>query len=153
MSRRVRETVEVVLPPARAEALWADVRRWGSFVEGFKHAVEVGDDWPNPGSKVIWESVPGGRGRVTERVRRREPASLLATEVFEERLAGTQTVRFAPAGDGGTRVEAELEYELARGGPLQALADLLFIRRALSDALARTLSRYAIEATEDAELR
>ena len=47
-------------------------------------------DWPEAGAKVVWESSPGGRGRVTEKVtgaRRRR----LATQVFEDALAGTQT--------------------------------------------------------------
>jgi hypothetical protein len=51
-----------------------------------------------------------------------------------------------------SEVELSLEYELARYGPLRGLADALFIRRALRDALRRTLYRFAIEAEEEAGL-
>jgi hypothetical protein len=143
----------VVLEPVAAAGLWRDVRRWPSFVEGFARALEVSPDWPAEGAKVVWESIPTGRGRVTERVvtsgERR-----FATRVFEERLSGTQTAVFEPAPDGeGAVVQVELGYELARYGPFGAVADVLFIRRALRDALRRTLSRFAVEAEEERGLR
>jgi hypothetical protein len=47
----------------------------------------------------------------------------------------------------------ELEYELTGAGPLAALTDALFIRRALRDMLRRTVSRFAVEAQEEAALR
>ena len=50
-------------------------------------------------------------------------------------------------------MELTLEYELARGGPFRGLADALFIRRALRDALRRTVRRFAVEAEEEAGLR
>ncbi len=50
-------------------------------------------------------------------------------------------------------MQLRLDYELARGGPLSGVADWLFIRRALRDALRRTLQRFAVEAEEDAGLR
>lgn len=93
---------------------------------------------------MTWASVPGGRGRVTERVAERAPGRLV-TEVRDDQLAGRQAVTFAAAGE-GTLVEVVLEYRLHRRGPLQAIADALFIRRALSDSLARTLRRFAAEA-------
>jgi uncharacterized membrane protein len=61
-------------------------------------------------------------------------------------------VSFARAEDGRTRVELRLDYELAQSGPLRALADVLFIRRALTQALHRTLARFAAEAAEEAAL-
>ena len=146
MSRRARETIVVDVPPDRAEALWTDLTRWSGFVEGFARVVETAPDWPAPGARVVWESIPGGRGRVTETVAEREPGRRVATTVDEERLTGTQTLSFEPLEDGATLVEAELEYELSHGGPFTALADVLFIRRALSDALARSLQRFAVEA-------
>jgi uncharacterized membrane protein len=148
---RVVEGVAVDLPPARAEALWTDLRRWPSFVEGFRAAKRVDAGWPDAGSKVVWESIPGGRGLVTESVVEREPGARLVTRVFEERMTGLQTVAFAPAGDGAT-VRVELDYELTGGGPLRAVANALFIRRAISDALVRTLRRFEIEAAEEAAL-
>jgi hypothetical protein len=71
--------------------------------------------------------------------------------VFEDALAGTQTLRALPASD-GSEVELSLEYELSRYGPLRGIADALFIRRALRDALRRTLSRFRVEAEEEAAL-
>ena len=46
-----------------------------------------------------------------------------------------------------------LEYELTGDNPFKAVLDLLFVRRALRDALRRTLRRYAVEAEEEARLR
>ena len=104
------------------------------------------DRWPEPGAGVAWESIPGGRGRVAETVAERDPGRRLVSTVEEERLTGTQTVSFEPDGQGGTLVEVELEYELTERGPFTALANVLFVRRAISDAIARELRRYAAEA-------
>jgi hypothetical protein len=112
---------------------------------------ELSPAWPEPGSKIVWESHPGGRGVVTEKVL--ESGGLrFATRIHEERLSGTQTVEVTPAG-GGSRLELRLEYELEEGGALRAVTDLLFIRRALRDALIRSLRRFAVEAEDDAGLR
>ena len=149
--RLAQAEVTVPLEPERARELWTDVRRWPTFVEGFSTAVELSGDWPKEGSKLVWQSKRSGRGRVTERVTGDEPERF-ATQVYEDSLNGRQTVAFRPASE-GTRVELGLEYELTRYGPLRAVADLLFIRRALRDALRRTLSRFALEAEEEAGLR
>ena len=142
----------VKLDPDRAWALWSDVRRWPTFVEGFANVAEQSAEWPGQGSRVVWTSTPGGRGRVTEKVSDSEPGARFATRVFEDALSGTQLVTFARAEDGRTRVEMRLDYELVRGGPLRVLADVLFIRRALNQALNRTLARFATEAAEEAAL-
>ena len=142
----------VELDPGRAWALWTDVRRWPSFVEGFSNVVERAPEWPSQDARVVWTSTPGGRGRVTEKVTVSEPAARFATRVMEEALSGIQLVSFARAEDGRTRVELRLDYELARGGPLRAIADVLFIRRALNQALNRTLARFVTEAAEEAAL-
>lgn len=142
----------VELEPERAWALWTDVARWPTFVEGFAHLLEKAPDWPAAGARVVWTSTPGGRGRVTEKVTASEPGVAFATQVFEEALTGTQLASFERAEDGRTRVELRLDYELTRGGPLRAVADVLFIRRALNQALNRTLARFATEAAEEAAL-
>lgn len=141
----------VALPPARALDLWTDPARWPSFVEGFARVLERAGEWPAVDGRVVWESIPGGRGRVTEKVVERT-LDRFATKVFEEALVGVQRLIVAPDGD-GSRVRLELEYTLNKYGPLQVVADALFIRRALRDALARTLRRFATEAEEDAGLR
>jgi hypothetical protein len=89
---------------------------------------------------------------VTERVVESGDGRLV-TQVFEEALSGIQTFAAFPDPGGGSVVEVSLEYELARSGPLRGLADALFIRRALRDALRRTLHRFAVEAEEEAGLR
>jgi Polyketide cyclase / dehydrase and lipid transport len=151
MAKTARAAAVVSLAPEAALRLWTDVGRWSTFVEGFAHVVEVSPDWPAQGAKVIWESIPGGRGRVTERVASSGPGGF-ATEVFEEALAGQQAFKTSEDVE-GTRVELTLDYELSKYGPLRAVADVLFIRRALRDALRRTLRRFAIEAEEEAALR
>jgi hypothetical protein len=65
---------------------------------------------------------------------------------------GTQTLRAVPASD-GSEIELTLDYRLAKYGPLSGVADAIFIRRALRDALRRTLFRFGIEAEEEAGLR
>jgi hypothetical protein len=148
----------VELPAEDAVALWTNVGRWPTFIEGFARTLELDDGWPEGGSKLVWESTPAGRGRVTERVLEYTPSggeqpARLSTQVFEERLMGTQTVSFESA-EGGTLVEIALEYELqpnaaSRQGLLGKLNDLFFIRNAESSSLERTLRRFATEAAEE----
>jgi hypothetical protein len=131
--------------------LWADVDRWPSFVEGYARRLDLTRAWPEPGGRVVWESTPDGRGRVTETVTENTP-DRFSTQVFEKALIGVQALRALPADD-GSEVELSLEYELTRYGPLRGIADALFIRRALRDSLRRTLYRFSIEAEEEAHLR
>jgi Polyketide cyclase / dehydrase and lipid transport len=149
--RRASARTTVPLTPPDVLRLWADVERWPSFVEGFARRLELREPWPEPGGRVVWESTPDGRGRVTETVSERE-ADRFATQVYEDALAGTQTLRAVPASDGGSEVELSLEYQLSKYGPLRGLADAIFIRRALRDALRRTLYRFGLEAEEEARL-
>jgi Polyketide cyclase / dehydrase and lipid transport len=148
--RVVRESVITELAPLVAQRLWTDTTRWPTFVDGFAHIVQIDPEWPAPGSKVVWESGPAGRGRVTERITETTDNAIVS-EVFEAQLTGTQRVTFEPDA-GGSLVTVELEYELQKGGPLRGLTDVLFIRRALSDMLTRTLRRFSTEAAEQARL-
>jgi hypothetical protein len=143
---------EVPLTPEAALRLWTDVRRWSTFVEGFARVLEQDGGWPAEGSRVVWESIPAGRGRVTEKVVEAPASERFATMVFEDRLAGRQVFR-AVESAGGSRVELMLEYTLTKYGPLGGLADMLFIRRALRDSLQRTLARFAVEAEDEVGLR
>jgi hypothetical protein len=88
---------------------------------------------------------------VTEKVLEHGTARF-ETRVSEEAFQGRQVLSVSEDAE-GTRVELTLEYELTRYGPLRAIADVLFIRRALRDALRRTLRRFALEAEEEAGLR
>ena len=100
---------------------------------------------------MVWTSGPGGRGRVTEKVKSAAPTAF-DTLVYEQRLTGTQRFRAAEEGE-GSLVEVKLEYELTSRSPLRGVTDLLFIRRALRDALGRTLRRFVVEAEDEAGLR
>ncbi|MEA2425476.1 MAG: hypothetical protein QOH13_1886 [Thermoleophilaceae bacterium] len=144
--RTVSVVADVDLPPQPALRLWTDTSRWPTFVDGFSRVVQIDANWPEPGSKVVWESGAAGRGRVTERVIELTDTTF-ETQVFEQQLSGRQMLQF----DVG-EVVMELEYELQKGGPLRGLTDALFIRRALSDMLARTLRRFSTEAAEEAAL-
>jgi hypothetical protein len=151
MARSVSATRVVPLAPEAALALWSDPDRWPSFVEGFARVIERSGEWPREGAKLVWESSPEGRGRVTEAVLENDTGSF-ATRVFDKSIAGRQTLRALEDAD-GSRVQLSLEYELAKPGPLGALTDRFFIRRALRDSLGRTLQRFAVEAEEEAGLR
>jgi uncharacterized membrane protein len=127
------------------------VRRWPTFVDGFGSPERLDDTWPELGAKIVWKSVPGGRGAVTEKVTKALPGAIHEVAVFEDKLDGTQTITFAPV-DEATWVELQLDYTVSVGGPLRPVVDALFIRRAQNDALARTLRRFATEAAEQAAL-
>jgi hypothetical protein len=153
VARTVAAAGEVPLTPEKAAALWRDLSRWPSFVEGFSRLVEQRGEWPSVDSRVVWESGPGGRGRVTEKVREHEPRRF-STLVYEQRLAGTQAAVFEPSQtDGHTTMRVQLDYELVDAGPFSGLTDVLFIRRALRDALRRTVRRYTVEAEDQGGLR
>jgi len=149
VSRAVKAAAVVPLTPDHARGLWTDLERWPSFVEGFGHVAEVRGEWPERGATVVWQSTPDGRGRVTEKVTDDSPRRF-ATQISEEALRGEQSAAFAGGEEGGTRVDLRIDYELSQGGPFQGMSDVLFIRRALRDALTRTLRRYAVEAAEEA---
>jgi hypothetical protein len=151
---RARADAVAGLPPAEALERFSDAASWRAFVDGFQRIVEVSSGWPVAGSELTWESNPGGRGQVTERVEAYEappPApevapqtrpGRLVTGVEDASLTGTQTATFTPHAD-GTLIELELDYELRRTGPLTPLTDSLFIRRAIRDSLRRTVERFA----------
>lgn len=150
MSRTVEAAAVVPLAPGPARALWTDLQCWPSFVEGFGGVAEVRGQWPERGATVVWQSTPEGRGRVTEKVTDDSPQRF-ATRVSEEALQGEQSACFSAGEKGDTRVDLKIEYELSRGGAIRAVSDVLFIRRALRDALTRTLRRYAAQAAASRE--
>jgi hypothetical protein len=148
---RVAAVHDVAGPLGAAERLWYDTERWASFIDGFGRLVKLEGTWPAAGSRAVWDSTPAGRGRVVERVIDHRPGVGQAVEVEDASLRGTQRVRFEQLED-GTAVGLELDYELKQRGPVRALVDLLFIRRAVRDSLRRTLARFARELTGELEL-
>jgi hypothetical protein len=136
---------------SEAEELWYDSQRWPAWVDGFGHVEKLEGDWPEVGARSVWESRPGGRGRVVERVTAYEARTGQTLDVEDERLRGVQRVSFDPGPD-GVEVALELDYELKDRNPFTPLTDALFIRRALRDSLKRTLLRFARERRGDIEL-
>ena len=136
---------------ADAEALWNDLRRWPGFVDGFGRVARVEGDWPCRRTRLVWDSRPGGRGRVVEQVESYEPGSSLRLRVEDEQLRGTQAVVFE-ALPGGCAMTLELAYALKRPGFGGVLTDVFFVRHALRESLRRTLERFAIELRSDREL-
>jgi hypothetical protein len=147
---RVRARIDLPGQASAAEALWYDTRRWPAFVDGLKHVARVNGDWPRPGAEVVWDSHPGGRGRVLERVVEYEARRGQAVAVEDERIRGTQRVGFAPH-EGGVAITLELDYALKDARLNFAPLDLLFIRRPQREALERTLRRFAAELRAEAE--
>ena len=137
-----RASASITVPgrAAGAERLWYDTHRWPSWIDGFGHLVELDGDWPDRGARVVWESPPGGRGRVQERVTAYEVRIGQTLEVEDATLSGRQKVAFKPGprGDG--------DHALARvrdQGPQRAHAD----RRRAVRAPRRCASRCAARCT------
>ena len=130
---------------AQAEALWYDTARWASFVDGLAHIYAVEGEHPQAGSAVKWESFPGGRGRVLERVVAHEPGRGQVSDVQDTQMRGRQTLTFEEFDGGSVRLGLELDYELKRRSIFTPLVDMLFVRRAQGDSLRRTLIRFARE--------
>jgi hypothetical protein len=126
-----------------AEELWYDSRRWPAFVDGMKHVHAIEGDYPRSGA-VKWVSHAGGRGRVLERVVSFTPGEGQVLDVQDTQIQGRQTVRFSAFED-GVGVELELDYSIKDRSAITPIVDLLFVRRAQSDSLRRTLSRFARE--------
>jgi hypothetical protein len=147
---RVRARIDLVGQASDAEALWYDHRRWPTFVDGLKNVARVTGDWPHPGAEAVWDSHPGGRGRVLARVVAYEPRRGQSLDVEDERIRGRQRVEFAPH-QGGVAVRLELDYEPKDPRLRFAPVDLLFVRRPQRDALQRTLRRFAAELRAERE--
>ena len=148
---RIRVKITVPGLASEAETLWYDPQRWPVWIDGFGHLVKVEGEWPAPGARAVWDSKPGGRGRVVERVAAYEARAGQTLEVEDDKLRGKQTVTFEP-GTGEVEVALELEYELKHTNVMTAVTDLLFIRRALRDSLQRSLIRFGRERRGDIEL-
>jgi hypothetical protein len=147
---RVRASIQVPALASEAEALWYDTTRWATFIDGLHHVARVEGDWPHAGARLLWDSAPGGRGRVQEHVTAYVAREGQTVEVEDEKIRGTQSVRFTPTAD-GVVVALELRYELKESRPGMALVDLLFIRRPQRESLERTLRRFRTEVAAERE--
>jgi hypothetical protein len=147
---RARASLRVPGLASEAEALWYDPVRWAAWIDGFGHVVELPDGWPAEG-RLVWDSLPGGRGRVAETVTAYEARAGQTLAVEDARLRGTQRVAFTPGPD-TVEITLSLDYELKDRAPLIVLTDLLFVRREVTASLRRTLARFARERRADTEL-
>lgn len=147
---RVRASIEVPALASAAEALWYDTGRWPTFIDGFHHVERCQGDWPHVGARVLWDSNPGGRGPVQERVVAYVAREGQTVAVEDEKIRGTQRVSFTPTAHGAI-VALELDYTLKDAKPLMPVFDLLFIRRPQRDALLRTLRRFRTEVAAERE--
>ena len=147
-----RVSASILVPglASQAEELWYDTKRWPTFIDGLHHVARLEGDWPRAGARVLWDSKPGGRGRVQERVMAYAAREGQTVDVEDEKIRGTQRITFTPASDGVT-VTLELRYELKESRPGVALFDLLFIRRPQRESLQRTLRRFRTEVASERE--
>jgi hypothetical protein len=141
---RVRASIDVPGLASEAEALWYDTSRWPTFIDGLHHVARLEGDWPHAGARVLWDSNPGGRGRVQERVLEFVAREGQTVAIEDEKIHGTQRVGFSPTATGVT-VSLELRYTLKQSRPGIAIFDLLFVRRPQREALQRTLRRFRTE--------
>jgi hypothetical protein len=150
-----RVKAELQLPgvaTSDAEELWYDTRRWPTFVDGLGHVFKVDEGWPREaGAVAIWDSKPGGRGRVLERVVSFEARVGQTVEVEDEKIHGRQTIGFQPNPD-GTNVTLELDYAIKQDRGVPAVVDFVFVRRPMRDSLRRTLARFEREVRAPADL-
>jgi hypothetical protein len=142
---RARAKIDLPVQVSAAEALWYDVQRRPAFVDGFASVAKLEGDWPRDGARLVWDSVPAGRGRVVERVVDYEVRTGQSVAVEDAQLTGTQTVIFVPRPEGRSQLVLELRWELKQRHVFTPLLDLLFVRRAFADSLRRTLSRFGRE--------
>lgn len=149
--RRVSASAIVPGSVSDAEGLWYDLDRWASFVDGFSAVLQREPQWPEAGSKLVWRSTPHGRGEVHERVTAYEAGRGQTSDFHDAKLTGSQSVDFAPHGE-HTRVTLTMEYRIEEPTALTPLVDLLFVRRAVGDALRRTVARFSRERQGDIAL-
>lgn len=147
---RVRVARDVPGTVSEAETLWYDPARWPAWVDGFGHVVELEGPWPARGARLVWDSPPGGRGRVVERVVACEQRVGQTLEIEDERIRGTQRVAFEPLAD-GVAITLEIEWTRRSGGLAGRVVDALFVRRPFAESLRRTLARFGRELAADRE--
>ena len=138
-----RVTQSFAASVADAERCWYDTSGWPAWLDGLDRVLTVDPGWPALGAAVTWESGPAGRGHVTERVIAYAPGQGQTVEVRDVSATGRQSVTFG-AMPGGVEVTLELQYRPHRRSPVTPFVDLLFVRRAMTLSLDRTLGRFGV---------
>jgi Polyketide cyclase / dehydrase and lipid transport len=142
--RTVRATVQLDGLASAAEAVWYDTTLWPVFVDGMGEIVSIEGGWPAAGGTVVWDSHPGGRGRVHEQVIAFESRRGQESSVEDPEMRGIQRISFVPRDD-KVVVTLELEYEIRERSVFTPVVDVLFVRSAQTASLRRTLDRFAQE--------
>ncbi|HTU95801.1 MAG TPA: SRPBCC family protein [Solirubrobacteraceae bacterium] len=141
--RPVRVVHTFAVSVSEAELCWYDTGRWPGWVDGLDAVLETRAPWPQVGGVVRWESGPAGRGRVVETVIDYTPADGQTVQVSDDTVTARQSVSFT-AVPAGVEVTLELEYRITRRSPLTPLVDVLFVRRAMTQSLGRSLERFGL---------
>ena len=123
------------------EQLWYDRSRWASWIDDFGHVVKLSDEWPLEGARRVWDSRPGGRGRVSETVLSYAAGAGQTLAIEDARVRGEQRVRFESDGS-VTRVTVELALQTKERLPP---ARAWWLRRKLGESLRRSLTRFSYE--------
>lgn len=130
------------LPVSVAEAwdayFWAP--GWPRWVDGFA-AVVGSEGYPELGGILRWQSIPAGRGEVSERVLEHEHRRLHRVGFADPTMAGEFETRFAITGDGAELTQT-LDYRVVAAGPITRVAAALFVRSQVRASLERSLSGF-----------
>ena len=51
-----------------AEELWSDPNRWAAWIDGFGHVEQLEGEWPQVGTRLLWDSRPRAAAGCPERV-------------------------------------------------------------------------------------
>ena len=129
---------------ADAEELWLDTDRWPAFVDGCARVESCDGPWPRAGAEVRWHSTPHGRGAVRERVLEHQPGVLHRREVSDDSSSGVLLCRWEVL-EGGVALALEYDYRLGGSPLIRPVLDALFVRRAQTDSLRRTLTLFGRE--------
>jgi hypothetical protein len=142
---RVSASITVPGRAVQAERVWYDPSRWASWIEGFGHVVSLDDSWPRKGARRLWDSLPQGRGRVSERVVAYEMRTGQTLAVEDGRMEATQRVSFEPQPD-SVKITLSLEYRLKDRNvltPIAATSRPASVRAAASDTCWPSTARSA----------
>ena len=117
--RTVTVSTVVEGPGIEAEQLWYDRSRWASWIAGFAALQKLGDEWPLEGARRVWVTRPHGRGLISETVRAYVAGDGQTLEFEDEKVRGTQQVRFESDGT-RTRITVALDLETKGRDPAGA---------------------------------
>ncbi len=140
----VEASVEVDLSLAETWDVFFDQVRWPSWVDGFAKVV-ADEGYPEEGGTLRWQSIPAGRGEVSERVLEHEHRRRHLIAFTDPATGGELVTTFSIAGE-GTVVEQKLDYRLSERGPLSWLASVFFVKSQLRASMHRSLVAFKNEA-------